>query len=184
MERGSQLLDIMNEVSARLDHAPAFARPSLKRDTIDEMQAFLLLDPLLADLNKQYQDARGSRLQAEKDFGRSDGMTDMTVMMEDSAWCAMQTRYMELRDDRKLMAKANAMVDESRRDEEEKARAQKEREALKIFEQMQMFARMREANQNQASQAGWWLVILWYLSKQPVLFRDHHATYRFNRLAA
>ena len=178
MERGQQLLDIMNVVSSRLDRAPAMMRPA---EIMGEMQAFMLLDPLLADLHKQYMDAKGTRLQAEKEYGRGDGMTDMAIMMEDSAWCAMQTRYMELRGNRRLMARAQQLIEESRQAEEAKRKKEKEREALKAFEMMQLFLRMREA---QKFSAGWWFIAILYLHTVPDFFRNHHASYSFNRLAA
>lgn len=186
MERGMQLLDIMNEVSARLDQQVASApvRTSVSRNykPMDEIQAFMHLDPLLADLNKQYLDAKSSRLQAEREYGRGDGMTDMAAMMEDSAWCAMQTRYMELRANRGLMSQARDLMDKDRLEEEERTRKEKEKAALNYMHQMQMFARMREASRNDA--AGWWIIAMIYFSQPAPLFREHHASYRFNRLAA
>jgi hypothetical protein len=179
MERGQHLLDIMNEVSARLDHAPASMRPVR---VLDEMQAFMQIDPLLADLHKQYMDAKGTRVQAEKEFGRSDGMTDMAMMMEDSAWCAMQTRYMEVRANRQLMAHAQELIEESRLEDEYRRKKEKEREALRTFDMLQLYARMREAQKNFS--AGWLIVAILYLAQQPDFFRNHHASYRFNRLAA
>ncbi len=179
MERGQQLLDIMNEVSARLDRGPVQTTPAR---ILDEMQAFMQLDPLLADLHKQYMDAKGTRIQAEKEFGRGDGMTDMAMMMEDSAWCAMQTRYMEVRNDRRLMAQAQELIEESRLEDEYRRKKEKEREALRIFEMLQLYARMRETQKSFS--AGWLVVAILYLAEQPNFFRNHHASYSFNRLAA
>lgn len=182
MQQGQQLLDVMNAVSARLDHMSASPRrPVHSRAALDELQTFMLLDPLLADLNKEYLDARGSRLQAEKDYGRGDGMADLAAILEDSAWCALQTRYMELRGDRRMMVQVRQMMDEARCEEEKEARKEKEREALQLYEQMRMFAYMRE--KNQSSSASWWLLLM-MLRNPLVPFRDHHASYRFNLLAA
>lgn len=180
-----QLLDIMNEVSARLDRAPVSRNLSSRREPLGEMQAFLQLDPLLADLHKRYLDAKSTRLQTQKEYGSGDGMTDMAAMMEDSAWCAMQTRYMELRGNRHLMAKAHNLMDESRREEEEQDRVEKQKEALKMLDQLQTLTRMHELQEMRERQSPDWLAYLVFLAiqKQP-LFRDHHATYRFNRLAA
>lgn len=181
MQQGQQLLAVMNEVSARLDHAPASLRPIPRTEAITEMQAFMQLDPLLSGLNKEYLDAKGARLQAEKEFGRGDGMAGLAVLMEDSAWCAVQTRYMELRADRRMMAQAQSLMEESRLEEEERTRKEKDRAALKTFEQMQMFLRMREARKDTA--AGWWLFLMLFMT-EPVPFRAHHASHRFNLMAA
>lgn len=77
---------------------------------LTELQAFQILDPLLARLHKEYLDAKDHRAKAIKDFGQDDPMTDMAMLVEDSAWCAMQARYMELRADRVLMAKAQTLM--------------------------------------------------------------------------
>ena len=187
MEQGQQLLDIMNEVSARLDHGPSFT-PTRSVRILDEMQAFMLLDPLLADLNKQYVDAKGARLQAEKEYGRGDGMTDMAMMLEDSAWCAMQTRYMEVRANRRLMSQAHNLMDESRREEEERVAEEKTRNALKLIDQMQMMLRIREMSEAQEkrarSRADWWLFLMLMVNDKNGLFRYSHPTYNFNMLAA
>ena len=37
-------------------------------------------------------------------------MAEIAIDMEDSAWCAMQTRYIELRAKRHLMARAQDMM--------------------------------------------------------------------------
>lgn len=182
MQKGVPLQEIMNEVSTRLDHAPAKTlKPAARSGNMTELQAFIALDPLLADLNKQYLDAKANRIQSEKDFGRGDGMCDMAAILEDSAWCAMQARYMEVRGNRILMASAQKMMDEDRRFEEEQAEAEKKREALKTFLYLQSLMRMREKAEHDS---GWWIMVLWAMGYTPFTFRNHHASYSFNRLAA
>lgn len=183
MERGSSLLDIMNEVSARLDRAP-LKQPvvAYHQEGLDELQAMMALDPLLADLHKQYLDAKSSRLQARKEYGANDGMTELAAMMEDSAWCSMQTRYMEVRADRKLREQANSMVEESRLEAEEHARKKRERETWDYVQAIQTMVRMREEDRRSA--AGWWIILMMYFTQAVPLFRDHHPSHRFNRLAA
>ena len=186
MQQGTQLLEIMNEVSARLDRAPASIRSTARCEPLDEMQAFLQFDPLLADLHKRYLDAKSTRIQACKDYGAGDGMTEMTAMMEDSAWCAMLTRYMELRTNRNLMKQARELMETSRREEEELTRLKKQREALSMLDQLQMLARMREMQVSREKQSLEWVLFLVFMigGQNKDLFRNHHATYRFNLLAA
>jgi len=181
MGMDNSLQDIMNDVSRRLDTAPSL-RPQ-NREVLSEMQAFILLDPLLADLNKEYLDAKRNRLNAAKDFGGDDGMTELAGILEDSAWCAMQTRYMEVRADRFIMVEAQRLMEESRLQEARLAKKDKERQALYRLEQMQLFARMRELRQQQ-NIADLWMLIFMMGSTEPHMFRNHNASYPFNRLAA
>lgn len=173
----------MNEVSARLDRAPV-KQPHIiqHHDGLDEMQALMALDPLLAGLHKQYLDAKASRLQARSEFGADDGMTEMAAMMEDSAWCSMQTRYMEVRADRRLREQANSMVEESRLEIEEAARKRRAEDTWRYVQAIQTMVRMREEDRRSA--AGWWIILMMYFSQAIPLFRDTHATHRFNVLSA
>jgi hypothetical protein len=150
------------------------------------MQAFLQLDPLLADLHKRYLDAKATRIQAHKEYGAGDGMGEMTAMMEDSAWCAMQTRYMELRTNRNLMKQARELMEASRREEEEHARSEKQREALSMLDQLQMLVSMRQTQAAREKHSVEWMLFLVFMigGQNKTLFRNHHATYRFNLLAA
>ena len=175
------LHQILNEVSLRIDQG-AVAMSSSAPRALDELQAFVTLDPLLADLHKQYIDARQNRLRAEKEFGKGDGMADMASLLEDSAWCAMQTRYMEVRADRKSMVQAQKIMTETRLEEERLAREEKENEARKALEQMQLFSRMHTPKQD--SGVGLWLALLMLYGNNQNLFRNYHPSHAFNRLAA
>lgn len=184
------LMDILNEVSARLDHAPARSVASTMSGqcgALDELQAFILIDPLLGGLHKEYLDARAMRAQTQREYGAADGMTDLAVMMEDSAWCAMQTRLMELRADRALRAKANAMIEESRKEEEEREAAEKKREALRLIDQMLTFTRMREMQEEKTKDHGGWFLFLMLMMNakgELDIFGNRYAAHHFNLMAA
>ncbi len=174
------LHEVLNEVSRNLDRAtPVFAA---QPKALDELQAFVSLDPLLAGLHKQYQDARQQRMQSVKEYGKGDGMTDMASILEDSAWCAMQTRYMEVRANRVLMAKAQRIMEETRIEEEQAIKAAKEREARQALEQMQLFANMHDTKEE--SEVGLWLALLMMYNPNQNFFRNYRPSYPFNRLAA
>lgn len=183
MEKDGSLLDIMNDVSRILDTQPA-APLCVPRGVMAEIDAFIALDPLLASLNKQYLDAKAHRICAEKEFGASDGMTDMAVILEDSAWCAMQTRYMEVRRDRAMMASVQKLMEESRLAEEAGAKAEKEKHALKMFEQMQIYLYMREAKKSNEAIYLWLAVMFLCSGRNQTAFPLHYAAHHFNRLAA
>lgn len=121
----------MNEMASRVDAihpAPKEMRPS---QPLSELDAFVQIDPLLGNLQKDYLEAKSQRIDLVALYGNDDAMAEVIMDMEDSAWCAMQTRYLELREERELMEKAQRMM----RRAEEKIEDEKERE--KIFEAKQ-----------------------------------------------
>jgi hypothetical protein len=63
------------------------------------IEVYIRLDPLLADLFKQYQDARNRYASIERERGAHDPLVDVTRDMTDSAHAAVTTRYIELQDD-------------------------------------------------------------------------------------
>lgn len=167
------LQSIMNEVGAYI--VPT-APPVLT-----ELQAFLAIDPLLARLHKEYLDAKETRGQSERDFGKDDPMTDMAVLVEDSAWCAMQTRYMEVRADRALMIQAQGLMDEERM-KSARQREQKDAEAaLRLYNWMEFIARARR---KEAWATSWLWAVLLLMDEKHFTFRAHQPTHQFNRLAA
>lgn len=183
---GSQgLHNIMNDVASMLDgmvmSAPKSA-PSALREPMSEMDAFIEMDPLLAQLHKDFIDARQMRTQAQKEYGADDAMTEMAAYSEDSAWCAMQTRYMELRADRDNMAQAQELVAEDIRECEREARELREEETLKLYGQMQVYHRMRERHGPSAAQILFFYILLMINPRS--IFDGFAPSYNFNRLAA
>lgn len=177
------LQDVMNEVSTGLASGRITAPVSLKlQEPLTEIQAFAALDPLLAGLQKEYLDARAIRLKSQQDYGLDDAMTDMAQWSEDSAWCAMQTRYLEVRDDRIMMKSAQNLMHESVLEYKEAQQREKEKDALKLLAELKMFDRMHEA-QNKSYLHVWVMCII-LLDYNDMLRNLRQPTYQFNRLAA
>lgn len=174
------LQDVMNVVSRQLEAAPIVSAPV---KALTEMEAFSSLDPLLSDLQKQYLDARAMRIKAARDFGSDDPMTDMAMLVEDSAWCAVQTRYMEVRDNRAMMAQAQAIMEETRIEEERVMKAKKSREADEQFKQIQFAAQMMERKKGYDGSAIL-LAIYVLLMMDAQGWQMMQATPQFNKLAA
>ncbi|PZQ43274.1 MAG: hypothetical protein DI551_12430 [Micavibrio aeruginosavorus] len=170
----------MNEVSQQLAQTPLAPEPI--KGALDEMQAFVMLDPLLADLHKQYLDAKANYQSALKEFGKHDGMTEIAAQMEDSAWCAMQTRYMEVRADRAMMAQAQSMMAESIQEEKESVRNQKEQDALQAWANLQFYQSLQKKTKADADDA----LVFFYLmaNMREMTYRPYHATHNFNHMAA
>lgn len=181
MANTAQLQEIMNAVSGHLDSvldAPAVA-PVCKND---EMAACMQVDPVLASLNKQYVDAKAIRRRSEKEYGADDCMTMIAADMEDSAWCAMQTRYMELRSDKAVMKAAQEkMAEEAERAEHEKA-LEKEEEQRRTAERIQMLETIEKRKQADLL----FLIVVWYMMMNGrwSVFRYEMPSHSFNRLAA
>lgn len=177
------LNDIMNAVSGHLDTLltnPPAPRPSV----LSEIDAFTTLDPLLASLHKEYLDARNVRLCARKDYGAGDGMTDMAALLEDSAWCAMQTRYMEIRADRALMIQAQKIVAQSQAEDRARAQTEKEAEKKQKARMIETYMRMHPKKENATLEALWALVFLLMCEEQNRAMFRAPAFYQFNRIAA
>ncbi len=157
------LQDVMNTVARQLDALVPQQGRSGSRDTLGELEIFASLDPLLGDLQRQYNDARYTRRTQEKMFGTDDPMGDVARDMEDSAWCAMQTRYMEVRGDRGMMREVQAIQNEQR-DRDMRA---KERDAandsIRAYYQADMMARMKR--QSKTPSIFEWLVVMWLLNR-------------------
>ena len=158
------LQDVMNTVSRELE-ARGPAEPSrTPANLLDELSIFAALDPVLGDLQRQYKDARYLRRTQEKQFGKDDPMADVARDMEDSAWCAMQTRYMEVRGDRDLMREVQQIQNEQRETERRALEGQRRREALETYYTADMVARMHRRDKAPAILE--WVVLLWIMRGQ------------------
>jgi hypothetical protein len=168
----------MNAVSARLDApCPASVRRS---EPLSELEAFAVFDPVLASLHKQYLDARAMRLKTEGDFGRHDPIYEIAVLAEDSAWCAMQRRYMELRADPYLMKKVQNALERSLREREELLKERAAKEAATLTQAIGLYSRAKP----EGSQIYLLLLLacLWQRLQTP--WRRTPATHCFNAQAA
>lgn len=107
MENGVSLQDLMNRMAGRLD---AILPDELQAMPADRDWPFIHLylgsDPLLAQLYKQYCDARERLDKLRREFGRDDAMADIAADMRDSAHSAVETRLLELKDGREAQEDA------------------------------------------------------------------------------
>ncbi|MGB1076999.1 MAG: hypothetical protein ACPG05_01725, partial [Bdellovibrionales bacterium] len=68
-------------------------------DALDEISIYASLDPILGDLVKQYKDADKYAHELDQTFSNDDPMAEIAHDRKDSAWCAVETRLLELRED-------------------------------------------------------------------------------------
>lgn len=178
---GQSLNEIMNAVSAHLD-VMLDAAPAARPQALSELDAFIGLDPLLSALNKDYLDARSAHQSACRDFGSDDGMTSMAAVMMDSAWCAVQTRYMELRADRAMMARAQKAMAAVKAAFALQQRQEQETALLRMAWMMDLCARLQ--GDNRGAPELWAMYFLLMLQTPPDAMFRARPLYRFNSLAA
>ena len=109
METQSQSLQsIMNSMVSRLDSILPHQKdlPEGAHAEWPLIELFIKIDPVLADLFKQYQDAQNQLAGVIKERGPNDPMTDVTRDMADSAKTAVTTRYIELQEDEEFQGSA------------------------------------------------------------------------------
>lgn len=140
------LQEVMNSIVA---HEIVLPKPVIA-PVENELEAFIALDPLLANLSKDYKTARSQRKDLQTMFGKDDPMVDVALDMEDSAWCAMQARYLELRKETETMRQAQALIRSLEEERIEQALQenyeQKHQKAQEIFYLNRMTTIMKEKN--------------------------------------
>jgi hypothetical protein len=112
MEDVPSLQSIMNSMASRLDDIlpePLQARPA-DRDW-PFIHLYLGSDPLLAQLYKQYCDARAKLAALHKEFGRGDAMAAIASDMKDSAHTAVETRLLEIKDSKVVQGQVAARIE-------------------------------------------------------------------------
>lgn len=131
-QKTASVQDIMAQMAGRMDSLlDASERTRTARETgiiPDELRFWMAVDPLLADLHKQFLDARANHIRLTRLRGAKDPMADVANDMADSAQCAFETRLLELRRDEDSKAMVLALMrrahQEHQRDLSEQARVE------------------------------------------------------------
>jgi len=112
-ERRTSIQELMNKMAGRVDslldqqdHDSRATHPPV----LDEIRMWIAVDPLLAELHKQYLDVRAHRARLKEKHGESDPICDVAVDMEDSARCAVETRLIELRKSEESRSALKALI--------------------------------------------------------------------------
>lgn len=149
-----------------------------------EVDAFIALDPLLADLQKRYLDARAQRVQSVNEYGADSPMSDMALWSEESASSAVQTRLVELRANQTTAQGAQDLMSAHAEEERAKEQRAREKDNLKTMEQMRMIARMHETTSGSSSNEAWWMWFALMAMTPEKPFRFYMPSHQFNSLAA
>lgn len=119
--QGQTLHRMMNKMARRQKvlnshrYAGDWRGSAQREEAFTAEKAFLRLDPLLSDLNKQRLDARAYHKKVVAQQGADEPMSDVAADMADSAQSAFETRLIELRDDQMLRRTAAQIMRRERR---------------------------------------------------------------------
>lgn len=143
------LQNIMNEM-AKGDLTISSPAPSDDfiaqcQNPLSELDALVSQDELLAHLQKEFLNAKASYDRLLRENGADDAMTEVAADMVDSAWCAMQTRMMEVRANGAVMARAQSMMQASKNKIQKNIEDKKKKRALELFHKMQMLQYINKA---------------------------------------
>lgn len=182
----ASLNSIMNEMARAPQKGVVGAFERRKRlRSLSELEAFMCLDGTLDSLHKQYMDAKAQRKELVAMCGGDDAMAAMAIDLEDSCWCAMQTRYIELRAKGKMMARVQSMMRQRERDIEglelRILKRDQEKQARDFVNYLKIVAIMKE--KNKTPRIFEWLAVFLFL-KIDVFGQDHHKkSYAFRAAA-
>ncbi len=140
----------MNQMAGRVDslldqHAQEHDRDAAKPAMLDEIRMWIAVDPLLAELHKQYLDVRAHHARLKDRHGESDPICDVAADMEDSARCAVDTRIIELRQSGEGKAAMQAMIRKAHADREEALVAAEREKSAAYWKKFSMRRAPREA---------------------------------------
>lgn len=149
----SSLRDIMNDMIA----CPERLEEHLCTEQVvrTRFDAWTAIDPLLADLYKQFLDAQSYHRKVAKRHGAADPMATVAADMTDSAGSAFQTRLLEIRRDRSLRRRVLALLRDVRR-----RKTKEKRDALQaLYRQQGLIHDKRKAAEDSFNLA----VFLWWM---------------------
>ena len=106
MKKGSLEMTI-SDMIRRLDAVRAADKdsvdsPASPGEPLQDIEAFMPVDPVLAALHKEYLDANACHKKLLRENGLNDPMAEVAADMLDSARSALQTRLIELQESREL----------------------------------------------------------------------------------
>lgn len=154
------LSDVLNDLAG--GRAAALAQNLVAASAVREEDFFIEADGIFASLNRHYLDARARHDDARREHGADSPMADIAADALDSAWCAMQTRLMELRANGGLMRAVQSKMREAARGEEQARQAEKDKRALDLFYRIETARIIEERNKTPAIYEWLALIIIFH----------------------
>lgn len=169
--KNRDLQAIIRDMAARLDSCrsdDAGPRPGL----LNEVEAYMAVDPALARLHKEFMDSRRTRIRALEQQGEGSAMADIARDLEESAQSAMETRMIELRADEIKRAMVERMMIHAHMQEMDDYRQESRTRSMRYAaewqaeqKQDQMIAARR---QHEGEDSFFMLMMMWWMMRQMV----------------
>lgn len=177
MNNAVSLQDLMHDMARRAtlhdrhEDPHSSAVPKTKANT--EIEIYLRTDPLFADLYKQYQDAKQRRQALIKRYDENEPMVDVATDVMDSAESALQTRLIELRQDKKIQIEAMYQTHLLKKEyeQEEAKRHQDYQHRLHDFYARGSLQHQKAQQKEQQAQSDFFLMIMIWLLLQTITQR-------------
>ncbi len=153
------LKSVINEIAAHPDQltdlqdnhpseGPEKGASSGRHFDLADITPYLGADPLILDLAKDYLNAKADYQAALVEHGQDSPIADIAGDHADSAWCTLQARLYELKQDQAAQARADLIL----KMEQNTFEAQEQRRAQKLKEEREA-ANLRAKRRNDARNA-------------------------------
>lgn len=160
MKTGS-LQDIMNDMARRLDVIRTDDDSyGINDGSVSEMGAYAAVDPVMADLYRQYLNARKRHKTLTNQNGDDDALAAVAGEQAESLDSALQTRLIELRGDKKLSARVETIMTRSLHKTEENEKETVREMVRKKFEGMDLRKLAEKARRERDDDLLVWLLLL------------------------
>ena len=183
--------DILGQIEKRLKTLEVFdtSAPTVSLDPLSEVGLYISRDKLLADLYRQYLEAQRNYIISVKRHGTQDAMTEIAQYTADSAYCAMETRLIELRGDPEMQAQIERVQRKQRASYESDMRNRQEEYARRgIVQPDSLSHKTSQASQicykeqNKGSNMLWFMFMLSMMEQE--MERSRATRLHFARAAA
>ncbi|MCB9964431.1 MAG: hypothetical protein H6855_03900 [Rhodospirillales bacterium] len=114
---GTSINDILIKIEQRLDVLSLYEEnpAPVSLDPLSEAGLYITSDRLLAELYRQYLDSQRHYVQTLQTHGKDAPMTEIASDMAESCFCAMETRLIELRQEKDLTEKVTRLQDSQKK---------------------------------------------------------------------
>ncbi len=193
---GLSVNDILNKIDARLDDLRLTddTAPVVSLDPLSEIGLYITNDRLLADLYRQYLESQKHYITSIQTHGKDAPMTEIASDMSESAFCAMETRLIELREEESLAQRVMKLQEQQRETYIEDMKARQSEYAKRGIQQPMTINTANTSNSNniynaepsQQTNLGFWAIFaLSFLQQEQEMYHDYKpATMEFTRAVA
>jgi|MDSW01.1.fsa_nt_gb hypothetical protein len=177
--------DILGQIEKRLKTLEVFdtSAPTVSLDPLSEVGLYISRDKLLADLYRQYLEAQRNYIISVKRHGAQDAMTEIAQYTADSAYCAMETRLIELRGNPEMQVQIERVQKKQRAAYESDMKKRQEEYARRGITQPDGISQQtRHKETNKSSNMLWFMFMISMMEQE--MERSRATRMHFARAAA